>query len=146
MSSREISGPVTRFVFVVSCLWSSELSFLTIAIPGRRFSLHVAILFLTACNHDLSSGDSFLCSQYLLFVLCVRFILASGRLRNSSTTCMLITSGIVGPRHGISVTFRCHEFVDGLMFPTMLRSCRSGFLLSSRYCDFDELAGLSYLW
>ena len=101
---------------VVKCWRSFELSFLTIVSPGRRFSLHVAILFLTACNHDFSSGDSTLCSQYSPF-LCVRCILASGRLRNSSPTLMLLTLGICGPRHGISQTCRGHEIVDGLIFP-----------------------------
>ena len=117
MSSREISGPVFQFILVVNILWLSELSFLTIAIPGRRFSLHFAIFsFLTARNHDFSSGNLTCCSQDFS-LLYVRLFLASGRLRNSSATFVSITSIFVGPRHGISLTFPCHSNVDGLNFP-----------------------------
>ena len=74
--------------------------------------------------------------------MCVRFILASGRQRNLSTTFAVFTSGFVGPRHCIFWTSCCHEFFDGLIFQRCCLLSLWNLSSSLVVVIFNEVAGI----
>ena len=57
------------------------------------------------------------------------------------TTCLMFTSGCVGPRHCTCLTFAVMRFVMASLFHDVA-FLSFGFVLSSRCCDFDEVAGI----